>query len=322
MAVHDTSGHEHYYVPDQSKLAICAAFSLFLSVFGAAHFINDLRGAAGQDSHSGLILGAGLACFIATLFAWFRTTIRENRAGLNSAQMKHSYVLGMQWFIFSEVMFFGAFFGALFYVRNLAGPWLAGLGDGTGNELIWPGFQYQWPMMQTPQDAVGGVANQAMANNGVFTGPRENLSFPGWDKMFHWLPLWNTIVLLSSSFTAHIAHMALKENNRAKLKLWLGITVLLGFIFVVLQYNEYHEAYVELGLTLKSGIYGTTFFMLTGFHGFHVIMGATILLVQFLRVSVAGHFTPQDQFGFEAASWYWHFVDVVWVGLFLFVYIL
>jgi cytochrome c oxidase subunit 3 len=321
MAVHDKSGYETYYVPDQSKLAICGAFSLFLSVFGAAHFINDAHYAAGESTHSGWILFAGLACFIATLFAWFRTTILENKAGMNSAQLKHSYVLGMQWFIFSEVMFFCAFFGALFYVRNFAGPWLAGLGDKHMNTLIWQGFQYQWPLMHTPQDAIGGVAKQYLANNGVFSGPHENLSFPGWSKMLHWLPLWNTIVLLSSSFTVHIAHMAIKENNRAKLKLWLGITVALGLTFVILQYNEYHEAFHELGLTLKSGIYGTTFFMLTGFHGFHVIMGATILLVQFLRANV-GHFTADDQFGFEAASWYWHFVDVVWVGLFLFVYIL
>jgi len=321
MAGQSTSGHEHYHVPEQSKLAICAAFGLFLSVFGAAHFINDLH-APDRSSHSSFILFAGLAFFIATLFAWFRTTIRENRAGMNSAQLKHSYVIGMQWFIFSEVMFFLAFFGALFYVRMLAGPWLASEGDKSMNSMLWGNFQFHWPLMETPQQAIGGVAKQAMANNGVFAGPHENLSFPGWGNLLHWLPLWNTIVLLSSSFTVHLAHMGLKENNRAKLKLWLFITVALGLTFVVLQYNEYHEAFNELGLTLRSGIYGTTFFMLTGFHGFHVIMGATILLVQFLRIMVADHFTPDDQFGFEAASWYWHFVDVVWVGLFLFVYIL
>jgi cytochrome c oxidase subunit 3 len=322
MAVHGNSGHETYYVPEQSKLAICMAFSLFLSVFGAAKFINHHSYHATESSNAGLILAAGLVMFIATLAVWFRITIRENLAGLNSAQLKHSYVLGMQWFIFSEVMFFLAFFGALFYVRVYAGPWLASLGDKGMNNLIWQGFQYQWPLMHTPQDAIGGVAKQAFANNGVFTGPEQNLSFPGWDKMLHWLPLWNTIVLLTSSFTVHVAHIALKQNNRAKLKLWLGITVALGFFFVFLQYEEYHHALTELGLTLKSGIYGTTFFMLTGFHGFHVIMGATILLVQFFRVTAANHFTPDDQFGFEAASWYWHFVDVVWVGLFLFVYIL
>ncbi|MFT3929078.1 MAG: cytochrome c oxidase subunit 3 [Spongiibacteraceae bacterium] len=321
MAGHSSSGHEHYYVPEQSKLAICTAFGLFLSVYGAARVINDAHYHAGESTNSSFFLFAGLAMFIATLFAWFRTTIKENLAGMNSAQLKHSYVIGMQWFIFSEVMFFLAFFGALFYVRVLAGPWLASQGDKVMNHLLWGDFKYSWPLMETPQQAVG-IAKQYMANNGTFSGPHENLSFPGWDKLTHWLPLWNTVVLLSSSFTVHIAHIALKQGNRAKLKAWLGITVLLGFFFVFLQYKEYHHALTELGLTLKSGIYGTTFFMLTGFHGFHVIMGATILLIQFLRVTAANHFTPEDQFGFEAASWYWHFVDVVWVGLFLFVYIL
>ena len=192
---------------------------------------------------------------------------------MNSRQLKHSYVIGMQWFIFSEVMFFAAFFGALFYVRNLAGPWLAGEGAGTMNTLLWPGFQYDWPLMQTPQEAVGGVGSQLMANNGEFAGPDKNLAYPGFLAMFKWLPFWNTVILLSSSFTVHVAHKALLENNRSKLNIWLGITVLLGIVFLGLQYLEYHEAYVEYGLKLNSGIYGTTFFMLTGFHGFHVCMG-------------------------------------------------
>jgi cytochrome c oxidase subunit 3 len=95
----------------------------------------------------------------------------------------------------------------------------------------------------------------------------------------------------------------------------------MGAIFLMLQAEEYIEAYQHMGLTLESGIYGTTFFMLTGFHGAHVTMGTIMLLVQFLR-GLKGHFNSEDQFGFEAASWYWHFVDVVWVGLFIFVYIL
>jgi cytochrome c oxidase subunit 3 len=320
-AGHGATDHEHYYVPEQSRLAICTAFGLFLTVFGASHYINDHKHAVEGSSWLFWLL-AGLAVFLTCLFSWFRTTIIENRAGMNSAQLKHSYVIGMQWFIFSEVMFFFAFFGALFYIRTLAGPWLASEGDKVMNHLLWGDFKYSWPLMETPQQAVGGVSGQSIANNGVFAGPKHNLSFPGWSNLLHWLPLWNTVVLLSSSFTVHLAHMGLKESNRAKLKLWLGVTLVLAFTFVFLQYKEYHEAFNEYGLTLHSGIYGTTFFMLTGFHGFHVMMGAFILLVQFLRVTMKDHFTPDDQFGFEAASWYWHFVDVVWVGLFLFVYIL
>ena len=168
--------------------------------------------------------------------------------------------------------------------------------------------------MITPDEAVNG-------DSARFIGPDQNMSFPGWGRVLHWLPLWNTIILLTSSVTVHIAHVALKDENRKRFVTWLGITVALGFIFLVLQAEEYIEAYQHMGLTLESGIYGTTFFMLTGFHGMHVTLGTVMLLIQWLR-SLKGHFTHDDQFGFEAASWYWHFVDVVWVGLFLFVYIL
>ncbi|WP_101758695.1 cytochrome c oxidase subunit 3 [Oceanicoccus sp. KOV_DT_Chl] len=324
MAGQSNSDYEAYYVPEKSYLAIFASLTLFTCLFGAANVLNDKTfGDPSLETNSWFIFLTGLVLFLATLFVWFRTTIIENRAGMNSAQLKHSYAIGMQWFIFSEVMFFAAFFGALWYVRNLAGPWLGGEGDGGRmNSLLWGSFTYEWPMMTTPQDAVGGAANQLIANNGVMTGPERNLSFPGWSNISHWLPMWNTIVLITSSFTAHFAHTGLLANNRKKFNVWLFITVALGIIFVGLQYMEYHEAYVEYGLYLNSGIYGSTFFMLTGFHGFHVCMGMIMLLVQWLRSTKAGHFTAEDHFGFEASSWYWHFVDVVWVGLFLFVYIL
>ncbi len=326
MSNRSHSEHELYYVPDKSPLAICTSVGLALCLVGAAAMLNHMSfGEPGTASNAGLFFKLGLLMFVATLFMWFRTTIQENRRGLNSAQLKHSYVIGMQWFIFSEVMFFLAFFGALFYVRNLAGPWLAGQGEGgAANDALklWGEFSYSWPLMETPQQAVGGAASQPMANNGEFAGPGRHLSFPGWSNMLHWLPLWNTIILLSSSFTVHIAHLGLKQNNRRKLNLWLGISVALGLSFVYLQYLEYHEAYLEYGLTLTAGIYGTTFFLLTGFHGVHVCMGTVMLLIQWLRTTLRGHFSDEDAFGFEASSWYWHFVDVVWVGLFLFVYIL
>jgi len=324
MAGQNNSGYEAYYVPEQSKMAICATAGLFTALFGLATALNDIKfGQGTEDTHSWTIFYAGLVFFIGTLFVWFRTTIRENLAGKNSAQLKHSYAIGMQWFIFSEVMFFAVFFGALFYVRQLVGPWLGGETDaGRMNSLLWGDYTFSWPMMDTPQDSVGGPSGQVMANNGIYTGPERTMAFPGWANLLHWLPLWNTVILLSSSFTVHIAHLGLKEGNRKKLNLWLGITVLLGIAFVALQALEYHEAYVEYGLKLSSGIYGTTFFMLTGFHGFHVCMGMIMLLIQWLRATTANHFTPTDHFGFEASSWYWHFVDVVWVGLFLFVYIL
>ena len=311
---------QHYYVPEQSRRPILASIGLFLTLYGAGWWLNQL---SSGDTWGKWVMFAGLAFLSTVIFGWFATTIKENYDGLNNSQLKRSYVMGMSWFIFSEVMFFFIFFFALFYVRNMVGPWLGGetpAGAQT-NALLWPDFQYQWPMTETPQQSVGGVDQQKQANTGVFVGPHKHMSFPGFGQMLAWLPLWNTLILLSSSFTVHIAHMGLKANNRVMLTAWLGVTVLLGFAFLVLQYYEYYEAYAHYGLTLRSGIYGSTFFMLTGFHGFHVCMGSLMLAIMWLRV-IKGHFTPEDHFGFEAASWYWHFVDVVWVCLFLFVYIL
>jgi cytochrome c oxidase subunit 3 len=215
--------------------------------------------------------------------------------------MDRSFRWGMSWFIFSEVMFFIAFFGALFYVRNLSGPWLGGEGSKGIAHMLWPNFQYAWPLMNTPDPK-------------LFPGPKEIIN------PWH-LPLINTILLVSSSVTVTIAHHALKKGHRGALKIWLALTVLLGLGFLALQATEYIEAYHELGLTLGSGIYGATFFMLTGFHGAHVTIGTIILFVMLMRV-MRGHFDAEHQFGFEAASWYWHFVDVVWIGLFVFVYVL
>lgn len=316
--------YESYYVPAKSKLAIFATIGLMLSLLGAANIMNDMTfGDPAESTNSWTIFYCGLFFFAAVLFSWFRIAIKENIAGMNSAQLKKSYVLGMYWFIFSEVMFFFAFFGALFYVRNLAGPWLGGEGDGGRmNGLLWDGFEYAWPMMQTPQEAVGGAGAQLLANNGSFTSAHTSMAFADAKAWYMWLPMWNTIVLLTSSFTCHLAHMGILDGNKKKFNLWLGITVALGMLFVVLQIAEYYEAYAHFGLTLNSGIYGSTFFMLTGFHGFHVFMGMTMLFIQWLRSVKGGHFSADDHFGFEASSWYWHFVDVVWVFLFLFVYIL
>ena len=303
------SSQGNYYVPEQSKLPIFASLGLFLTVYGAANWMNG-------NANGPTIFFVGGLIFAAVLWNWFSAVISENMAGLNSPQLKKSYVWGMGWFIFSEVMFFAAFFGALFYVRTLALPWLGGEGDGEmTNAVLWNGFQAEWPLMVTPDMAVNGDA-------ATVKGPDQNMGFASVESVWTWLPLWNTIVLLTSSVTVHFAHTALKNENRKGFNLWLGITVALGFIFLVLQVEEYIHAYQQMGLTLQSGIYGTTFFMLTGFHGAHVTLGTLMLLVMFLRSVLKGHFKHDDCFGFEAASWYWHFVDVVWVGLFIFVYIL
>jgi cytochrome c oxidase subunit 3 len=212
-----------------------------------------------------------------------------------------SFRMGMMWFIFSEVMFFAAFFGALFYARSLSVPWLGGHGvKYFTNLILWPTYENAWPT--NGPGVVGGHAD----------GKFEVISAFG-------LPAINTAILLTSSVTVTIAHHALREGHRGMLKLFLGATFLLGFLFVYLQAHEYAEAYNELGLKLSTGIYGSTFFMLTGFHGLHVTIGAIMLTIIWLRV-MKGHFTPQRHFAFEAVAWYWHFVDVVWLGLFIFVY--
>jgi len=167
--------------------------------------------------------------------------------------------------------------------------------------MLWEGFEYSWPLLQNPDSK-------------LFPPPS------GVIDPWH-LPLLNTILLVSSSVTITLAHHALKKNKRGPLKAWLAATILLGAAFLFFQVEEYIEAYTELGLTLGSGIYGATFFMLTGFHGAHVTMGALIMTVMLVRI-MRGHFDSEKHFGFEAASWYWHFVDVVWLGLFIFVYVL
>jgi cytochrome c oxidase subunit 3 len=287
--------YEKYYVPAESPWPFVGAVALFLIAVGAGNFV--IESTSDKEGYGLYVLLAGLATLIYMLYGWFKNQINESMSGLYSAQLSRSYRQGMAWFIFSEVMFFGAFFGALFYARMISVPWLGGAGNNLATyEVLWPSFEAIWPLVTTPD----GTTTTAM----------------GWFG----LPLVNTVILLSSSVTCHMAHVALEENKRGKLKAYLGVTVLLGAIFMGLQVEEYIHAYNDLGLTLESGIYGNTFFLLTGFHGFHVTLGAIILFIMLLRI-MKGHFTPEDHFAFQAGSWYWHFVDVVWVILFFFVYI-
>ncbi len=278
-----------YYVPHGSWWPIVGSIGLFVLMLGAANALN------GSGFGWPAFVGLGIVLFM--FFGWFRDVIRESVAGYYSAQVDRSFRQGMIWFIFSEVMFFAAFFGALFYARTLAVPWLGGEGVGFfTNLLLWDGFEAGWP--------TDGPANVG----GEFTpiGPLG-------------LPAINTAILLTSGVTLTIAHHALRDGKRATLLGFLGATWLLGFIFLGLQAYEYVELYRDYNLRLDTGIYGSTFFMLTGFHGFHVALGALMLVVVWLRC-VKGHFTPKQHFAFEATAWYWHFVDVVWLGLYLFVY--
>jgi len=279
-----------YYVPHGSHWPVTGSIGLFGIMTGAALWLN---GAAVGP----LVLAGGFAILVLMLFGWFGTVIRESEGGIYNDDVDTSFRMGMGWFIFSEVMFFAAFFGALFYARGIALPWLGGASDNFfTNELLWPNFTATWPS-NGPGD-VGG-AFEAMGAWGV--------------------PALNTALLLTSGITLTIAHHAMQQGHRGTLNVFLALTFILGFIFLGFQVYEYTHAYHELNLTLHSGIYGTTFFMLTGFHGLHVTLGEIILLVVWLRC-LRGHFRPDHHFAFEAVAWYWHFVDVVWLFLFIFVY--
>ena len=293
---------QKYYLPQPSHWPLVGSVGLFTTTFG---FAMALPGKSGDPIGSLAMMYIGMAILAFMLFGWFGTVIRESEAGKYNAQVDMSFRMGMMWFIFSEVMFFAAFFGALFYARQLSVPWLAG-GDPGTNELLWKGFEKSWPLLSTPEMAVKPEAELTFAKAKDVIG--------AWG-----VPFYNTLILLTSGVTVTFAHWALKKQSRGALVFWLLATVVLGFLFVGLQAGEYGEAYHHLNLKLSSGIYGTTFFMLTGFHGLHVTIGATMLLIMLFR-AIKGHFTPEHHFAFEAAAWYWHFVDVVWLGLFIFVY--
>jgi cytochrome c oxidase subunit 3 len=280
-----SASRTHYAVPQPMPWPIMGSTALFLMALGAVFVFNGHMG-------GWVSIAAGLMVLIYMMVRWFGEVIRESEAGKYGAWEDASFRWGMSWFIFSEVMFFGAFFGALWWVRQYSIPDLATI---ESNALMWPGFTEKWPS----------------------AGPAFTEEFT---PMAAWgIPALNTFLLLSSGVTITIAHWALKENNRKQLILWLGATIVLGAFFLGFQAYEYIHAYRDLNLKLTTGAYGSTFFMLTGFHGFHVTCGALMLTVIWFRC-LAGHFKPDHHFGFEGVAWYWHFVDVVWLGLFIFVY--
>lgn len=275
--------YEEYYVPHNSKLPIFASLGIFLTLYGMGNMFNEMS--AGVDSSFGeIVFLLGGLVMGTTLFFWFAQVIKENHEKLYSNQLNRSFVWGMSWFIFSEVMFFAAFFGALFYVRMFVVGWLGGEGERGPSDMLWPEYTPEWPLMNTPDPE-------------RFPGPQAIISPWG-------LPLVNTILLVTSSVTITIAHHGLNDGNRKKLINWLVATIALGVVFLFVQAYEYYHAYNDLGLTLGSGIFGTTFFMLTGFHGAHVTLGTFMLIIMLFR-AIKGHFSKEDCFGFEAAAWYW-----------------
>jgi cytochrome c oxidase subunit 3 len=283
-AVDHSAPKPYYFIPQPSHWPIVGSCALLTMGLGAASWFN------GYAVGPWLVL-AGFLLLLTMMFGWFGNVIGESEHRLYNQKVDISFRWAMGWFIFSEVMFFSAFFGALFYVRMLSIPDLGSL----QSKLLWPDYVPAWPT----------------------TGPYQALQFTPMEAIG--IPLLNTIILVTSGATLTIAHHALKAGHRGALKLWLFITIVLGFTFLGFQAYEYTHAYSALNLKLSTGVYGSTFFMLTGFHGFHVTIGAIMLSVMLFRV-MRGHFDAQHHFGFEAAAWYWHFVDVVWLLLFILVY--
>jgi cytochrome c oxidase subunit III len=292
MASHAKPDTSKYFVPDPSAYPFLLTAGLFAVIVGVWSYL--------EQKHLGILpVLVGAAAAIAIIYMWFYKVSHESEGGFYGAQVDRTFRWGMMFFIFSEVMFFGAFFGALFYARQLSVPWIGGEGAKLSTGLLlWPGFEAHWP--------TNGPGNVG----GAFE------TIPEWE-----IPFFNTILLVTSSFTVTWAHHALKESKRTACILWMIVTVALGSTFLYFQAYEYHHAYTELNLTLGSGVYGSTFFMLTGFHGMHVTLGTIMLIIITLRLAF-GHFKPESHFGFEGVAWYWHFVDVVWIGLFTFVYVL
>ncbi|WOV92002.1 MAG: cytochrome c oxidase subunit 3 [Candidatus Zeuxoniibacter abyssi] len=278
-----SEGH-HYFVPLPSRWpAICSA-ALFLVVGGFIFIFNSLAGGTAM-------FVAGFVVLLYVMVGWWGDVARKSEGGRYKAWEDMSFRWGMGWFIVSEVMFFGAFFGVLFYARNISVPDLGA----AHSKILWPEYNAIWPT----------------------AGPYFSDKF-GTIPAFG-VPAINTLILLTSGVTVTFAHWALRLNNRRNLIIGLALTAMLGILFLILQAEEYAHAYQDLDLRLNTGIYGSTFFMLTGFHGLHVTIG-TICLIVILGRCLVGHFKPEHHFGFEAVAWYWHFVDVVWLLLFVLVY--
>jgi cytochrome c oxidase subunit 3 len=248
-----------------------------------------MKGLFGLPKGTGLVFFAGLAGVLYTMFGWWRDVVKEANAGDHTPVVSIGLRYGMILFIASEVMFFVAWFWiffemALFHQHRT-------LSSIEEVRTAWA----HWP--PTGVEAV-----------------------PAWH-----LPLVNTLTLLLSGTTVTWAHHALQQGDRKGAKYGLILTVLLGVLFTSIQVYEYHHIlehkYFFNTEAVNSGLYGSSFFMATGFHGFHVLIGTIFLAICLLRL-INGGFTPQKHFGFEAAAWYWHFVDVVWLFLFAFIYVI
>ncbi len=301
MADSHTKEHD-YHLVDPSPWPLFASIAAFVMAIGAIAWMRTHVDGEGVFGITGpWLFAASTAALIAIVWLWWRDVIREANKGDHTPVVQLHLRYGMLLFIASEVMFFVAWFWAYFdsalfpagvhELLNNAGQ-LVGL---TSRNELYGGV---WPPV--PVEATAAATAGSFAH-----------TFDPWG-----LPLVNTLILLLSGCTVTWAHHALLQNDRRGLNIGLALTVALGMLFSVLQAVEYSHA----GFSYAGHSYGSTFFMATGFHGAHVIIGTIFLAVCLVR-ALRGSFTPQQHFGFEAAAWYWHFVDVVWLFLFACIYV-
>lgn len=292
QTIQNAQQKQRYFLPQPSSWPILLCASIILFFIGAANWLHN-------DSVGPYLLFLGLFCILRVMYGWFSSVIHENKASSYNAQVAKSFRWAMVWFIFSEALFFAGFFAALFYTRVLSVPELGGLTHPLTHLLLWPNFSAHWPLLNNP-------------DNHLFLAPSSVANI--WA-----IPALNTLLLLSSGVTLTVAHWGLCLRQRSVLICGLILTILLGATFLGCQASEYYAAYHQHGITLNAGSYGSLFFLLTGFHGLHVTIGTSMLMVMLYR-SVQGDFSPENHFAFNATAWYWHFVDIVWLMLFIFFY--
>ena len=294
---HATKNHD-YHLVNPSPWPLIGSLGAFLMAVGAVILMRSLGGGQGLFGlHGSWVFALGFLTVLGTMILWWRDVITEANSGDHTPVVRLHLRYGMIMFIASEIMFFVAWFWAYFDAALFPAP--------------------VYPVNAETTEAVVGMVQRALETGGVWPPkPTANHSFTA--TFDPWgLPLVNTLILLLSGTTVTMAHHALLQKNRRGLIWGLAITVVLGLLFTTLQAYEYgHAAFHYSG-----HIYGATFFMATGFHGAHVIIG-TIFLAVCLARAMRGAFTPEQHFGFEAAAWYWHFVDVVWLFLFICVYVI
>ncbi len=284
---------DKYYIPASSHWPILCCVALFTFFAGIGRWLHELPSGP-------WVWMCGVALLVVVLFGWFGNVISENLSGVYNEQVGRSFRSGMKLLILSEVVFFASFFGGYFFIRWWGIPMLGGEVHPITSVMLWPDFNAEWPLLTNP-------------DNGQFLGA-TNLGSP-WG-----VPLANTLLLLTSSVTLTFAHRAMAQGHSGILKVSLLVTILLGLAFLGLQAHEYIDDYERNNLTLNAGIYGSVFYLLTGFHGFHVLVGV-IMISTMLGRALKGHFSHSgDHFALEGVAWYWHFVDVVWLLLFVFVY--